>query len=190
MIEFAADDEKDHDPIQMKRFVLSNIGGAPEHVSDVVERTALDCISCAPLRLRLPWNLLVGKLVKNNVCVVGDALHPMTPDLGQGGCSALEDSIVLARCLAGALLAKTALDGKGREDGEYEKTRRGLEKYEKERRWRSFSLISTAYMVGVMQQSDGKVMSFLRNKFLSRFNVDTVLRMSDFDPGKLILSSS
>jgi 2-polyprenyl-6-methoxyphenol hydroxylase-like FAD-dependent oxidoreductase len=31
------------------------------------------------------------------VTVCGDALHPMTPNLGQGGCSALEDAVVLAR---------------------------------------------------------------------------------------------
>ncbi|KAJ1436312.1 hypothetical protein SESBI_04343 [Sesbania bispinosa] len=36
---------------------------------------------------------------KGNVCVVGDAFHPMAPDLGQGGCCALEDGVVLARCL-------------------------------------------------------------------------------------------
>lgn len=27
---------------------------------------------------------------KGLVTVCGDALHPMTPDMGQGGCSALE----------------------------------------------------------------------------------------------------
>lgn len=30
--------------------------------------------------------------------LLGDAIHPTTPDLGQGGCLAMEDAIVLTRC--------------------------------------------------------------------------------------------
>ena len=37
--------------------------------------------------------------VKGNVVLVGDAAHAMTPDLGQGGCQALEDAVVLGRLL-------------------------------------------------------------------------------------------
>jgi 2-polyprenyl-6-methoxyphenol hydroxylase-like FAD-dependent oxidoreductase len=33
------------------------------------------------------------------VTLVGDAAHPMTPFMGQGGCQALEDAVVLGRCL-------------------------------------------------------------------------------------------
>lgn len=33
------------------------------------------------------------------VTLVGDAAHPMTTNLSQGGCQALEDAVVLARCL-------------------------------------------------------------------------------------------
>ena len=32
--------------------------------------------------------------------LVGDAAHPMRPHLGQGGCQAIEDSVVLAACIA------------------------------------------------------------------------------------------
>lgn len=32
--------------------------------------------------------------------LLGDAAHPTTPNMGQGGCMAIEDSVVLARCLA------------------------------------------------------------------------------------------
>jgi 2-polyprenyl-6-methoxyphenol hydroxylase-like FAD-dependent oxidoreductase len=30
--------------------------------------------------------------------LLGDAIHPTTPNLGQGGCLAMEDAMVLARC--------------------------------------------------------------------------------------------
>jgi 2-polyprenyl-6-methoxyphenol hydroxylase-like FAD-dependent oxidoreductase len=33
------------------------------------------------------------------VTLLGDAIHPTTPNLGQGGCLAIEDAAVLARCL-------------------------------------------------------------------------------------------
>jgi 2-polyprenyl-6-methoxyphenol hydroxylase-like FAD-dependent oxidoreductase len=35
------------------------------------------------------------------ISLLGDAAHPMTPDLGQGACQAIEDAIVLARCISG-----------------------------------------------------------------------------------------
>jgi 2-polyprenyl-6-methoxyphenol hydroxylase-like FAD-dependent oxidoreductase len=31
--------------------------------------------------------------------LLGDAAHPMTPNLGQGGCQAIEDAVVLASLL-------------------------------------------------------------------------------------------
>jgi 2-polyprenyl-6-methoxyphenol hydroxylase-like FAD-dependent oxidoreductase len=37
---------------------------------------------------------------RGRVTLLGDAAHPMTPNLGQGACQALEDAIVLARSLA------------------------------------------------------------------------------------------
>ncbi len=36
------------------------------------------------------------------VVLLGDAAHPMTPYMAQGGATAIEDAAVLARCLAGA----------------------------------------------------------------------------------------
>ncbi len=36
------------------------------------------------------------------ITLAGDAAHPMTPNLGQGACQAVEDAVMLARCLKGA----------------------------------------------------------------------------------------
>ncbi|KAH6780224.1 hypothetical protein C2S52_011461 [Perilla frutescens var. hirtella] len=179
-------DENERDPLKMKQFVMSKMGNAQKRVMELVERTELDCISCAPLKFRTPWNILFGNIVKNNVCVAGDALHPMTPDLGQGGCSAVEDGVVLARCLGEALSSSTVKEG----DRDCVKMVKGLEKYAKERRWRSFSLVSIAYVVGFLQETDNKVVSFFRKRFLSRFTVEPFVRMADFDCGKLIATSS
>jgi 2-polyprenyl-6-methoxyphenol hydroxylase-like FAD-dependent oxidoreductase len=45
-------------------------------------------------------------LHRGRVAVLGDAAHPMTPDLGQGGSQSIEDAVVLARLVAGG-------DGRG-----------------------------------------------------------------------------
>jgi 2-polyprenyl-6-methoxyphenol hydroxylase-like FAD-dependent oxidoreductase len=42
--------------------------------------------------------------------IVGDAAHPTTPNLGQGGCTAIEDAVVLARHLAAVADVPRALE--------------------------------------------------------------------------------
>ncbi|WP_128817753.1 FAD-dependent monooxygenase [Streptomyces sp. S063] len=43
------------------------------------------------------------------VALLGDAAHAMTPNLGQGGCQAIEDAVVLAHLLAGGTGVPAAL---------------------------------------------------------------------------------
>jgi 2-polyprenyl-6-methoxyphenol hydroxylase-like FAD-dependent oxidoreductase len=43
------------------------------------------------------------------VTLLGDAAHPCTPNLGQGGCMALEDAAVLAKCFDHVTLPEIAL---------------------------------------------------------------------------------
>ena len=43
------------------------------------------------------------------VTLLGDAAHPMTPDLGQGACQAIEDAVVLARSVREASEAEASL---------------------------------------------------------------------------------
>lgn len=179
------DKEVEENPAKMKEFVLSNLGKVPDKVKAVVEITELDSIICSPLSFRHPWELLWGNISKGNVCVAGDAFHPMTPDVGQGGCAALEDGVTLARCLAEALREKPE-EGDGKE--EYKRIEKGLEKFAKERKWRGFVLISTAYMVGFVQQSNGVVLNFLRDKVLAAYMAGMLLKMADFDCGKLSVS--
>ncbi|KAK1416457.1 hypothetical protein QVD17_32248 [Tagetes erecta] len=171
-------------PTKMKQFVLSRINKMPQEAQDLVEQTKLSSISYAPLKFRLPWNVLFGSIVKDNVCVAGDALHPMTPDIGQGGCSSLEDSIVLGRCLGEAFLKQPS-----EQEDEFERIKKGLEKYGKERRWRCFSLVSVAYCVGFIQENKGMIISWLRKVWFSSYTPSLSLKMANFDCGNLFVES-
>ena len=45
------------------------------------------------------WDVAPSRGVCSAITLAGDALHPMTPNLGQGACTALEDAVLLARHL-------------------------------------------------------------------------------------------
>jgi 2-polyprenyl-6-methoxyphenol hydroxylase-like FAD-dependent oxidoreductase len=46
------------------------------------------------------------RFVADRLAVIGDAAHPMMPCIGQGACMAIEDAVVLARCIRGRPLAE------------------------------------------------------------------------------------
>jgi 2-polyprenyl-6-methoxyphenol hydroxylase-like FAD-dependent oxidoreductase len=78
-----------------KRELLEAFDGWHEPVADLIAATDDDEImkngayDLVPLRR---WG-------EGRVTLLGDAAHPCTPNLGQGGCMALEDAAVLAKCL-------------------------------------------------------------------------------------------
>ncbi|KAL0348515.1 UNVERIFIED_CONTAM: Monooxygenase 2 [Sesamum angustifolium] len=93
-----------------------------------------------------------------------------------------KDNVCVAGVLAEALKEKAS-------ENEHWRIQKGLEKFARERRWRSFDLISTSYMVGFMQQCDGVVMNFVRDKIVAKFMAGTLLKKAGFDCGKLTFSS-
>lgn len=176
-------------PAKQKEFLLSKLTNAPQEVSYIVERTKLDSTSYTQMRIRSPWDILMKNIAERNACIAGDALHAMTPDIAQGGCSALEDGVTLARCIGESLkkiMERETRPGR-KEDVEEEMVaiHEGLEKYAKQRRWRSFSLAATASLVGFIQESENKLIRFLREKMLSKLAMAAMMRMADFDCGKL-----
>ncbi|GAB4838562.1 hypothetical protein Ancab_028108 [Ancistrocladus abbreviatus] len=178
------DRDIEENPLAMKEFVLSKVENVPDVIRNVYNKTEVDDIICSPLRYRAPWELLWGDISKDNVSVAGDAFHPMTADLGQGACSALEDSIVLVRCLAEAF-ATSPMGEKYSEEEQYERIKMSLSKYAKERRWRAFDLVNTGYLLGAATFSRMKLISFISNKFLAPHVLKVLMKKATFDCGLL-----
>jgi 2-polyprenyl-6-methoxyphenol hydroxylase-like FAD-dependent oxidoreductase len=87
---------------------------------------------------------------EGRVTLLGDAVHPMTPNLGQGGCVAVEDAAVLARCLGKYVDAQTA-----------------LRIYESRRRARAERIARYSRLYGAFGQTEGRAATALRARLLS-----------------------
>jgi 2-polyprenyl-6-methoxyphenol hydroxylase-like FAD-dependent oxidoreductase len=160
--------------------VLNKLEKMPSDVKYFIEKTELHAFQLASFRYRHPWELIMRNISKGNVCVAGDAFHPMTPDIGQGGCCALEDGVVLARCLSEAFSKKPM-----EEEEQYKRIEEGLKKYANERRWRCIDLITTSYIIGFIQQGNSKLINFLRDKILGPLIAGQLFKKCNFNCGDL-----
>src|SRR5215204_5426087 len=91
--------------------------------------------------------------------LVGDAAHPMTPNLGQGACQAIEDAVVLARCL-------------GIGDGIYD----SLRLYEGRRIRRTAAVVRRSRLVGRVTQLEKPFLCRLRDALAKRTSARAQLR--------------
>lgn len=76
--------------------LLARFGGWHEPIRAVIERTPEDAILRTDISDREP----IGRWSEGPMTLLGDAAHPMTPNLGQGGGQAIEDAVVLDLCLS------------------------------------------------------------------------------------------
>ena len=83
-------------PADLKAAALETVRGWPAAFREVIEATEPAAIL---------WNDIVDRPPartwgRGRITLLGDAIHPTTPNLGQGACMALEDAVVLAASLA------------------------------------------------------------------------------------------
>lgn len=167
------------DPKLIQREVIEKFAtDLPPLFTEIVQHSDLSTLTWAPLMYRLPWDVIFGNLCKGNITVAGDAMHPMTPDLGQNECAALEDAVVLGQQLGGLIARKTGLVP--------EEVAGALERYAKKRRWRAAGLITSSYLSGWVQLGGfGWLMKFLRDVIFYKLLYNRVLGVIDYDCGKL-----
>ncbi|WP_310993763.1 FAD-dependent monooxygenase [Aequorivita marina] len=84
-----------------------------------------------------------------NVCLIGDASHATTPNLGQGACQAIETAFVIAECLSTE-----------------NSTNLAFQKLEKIRKKNAEKVINTSWTVGRTAHLDNRVGIFFRNNIM------------------------
>ncbi|CAN6168152.1 unnamed protein product [Urochloa humidicola] len=130
------------DPAALKSEALELVRGWPSDLLAVMRSTPEGAVVRTPLVDRWLWpGIAPGASRGGRVVLAGDAWHPMTPNLGQGACCALEDAVVLARRLAPAAA-----------DGDVAGVEAAMRAYEAERWARVFPLTARAGLVGALVQ--------------------------------------
>ena len=112
------------EPENRRAELASYFEGWPKPVQTLIER--LDPM--ASNRLEISDIDPPERLVKGRIALLGDAAHATTPTLGQGGCQAMEDALVLAQFLMTTNISVAD----------------ALERYEQARKDRTASLVMKA----------------------------------------------
>lgn len=92
----------------------------------------------------------IASWTDGHAVLLGDAAHPMTPNMGMGGCQAIEDAVVLADALA-------------REAG----IAAALARYEARRIARANGFVSRSFTMGLVAHARSAPLRWLRNRALA-----------------------
>jgi 2-polyprenyl-6-methoxyphenol hydroxylase-like FAD-dependent oxidoreductase len=127
--------------LDKKAFLLECFAGWHHPVLELIRRAEEDQLVTADIYDAVPRVLRAGR-----VALLGDAAHPMTPDLGQGACQGIEDGVVLATCMAQEPDPDLALAN-----------------YQAARLRRVQSMVRESRRLGVLATAESSVVSALRN---------------------------
>ena len=97
-----------------------------------------------------------------NIILLGDSAHPTTPNLGQGGCMAIEGAYILARSI-----------------DKYGLTKKAFERYEELQYPRSENIINESLKLGKMGQLENPILITLRNLLLKLMPSSLAMKLVD-----------
>jgi len=135
--------------------LLERFGGWHEPVPSVIRATGEGRILRHDVYYREP----ARRWGDWRVTLLGDAAHPMTPNLGQGACQAIEDAVSLAECV--------------REEEDIEAA---LRLYEERRRGRTALISRRSRLMSRAAQLENPLLCRLRNAAVGRMPLRLQLR--------------
>lgn len=126
--------------------LMARFGSWHEPVAAVIEATPPERIVRTDIYDRVP----IERWHSGRVVLLGDAAHPMTPNLGQGAGQAIEDAVVLDECLAQATNIEDALT-----------------RYEQRRVARANGIVRASRQFGAIAQWSNPIAAWLRDRVMS-----------------------
>lgn len=116
-----------------------------DDVLKIVEQTAADSIIQNDIVDLKP----IFKWYHKNVCLLGDAAHATTPNLGQGACQAIEDAYVLAQLYNPAIPIESI-----------------FEEYQKLRLKKVHQIVNSSWKVGTIAHLENPFAVYIRNTLM------------------------
>jgi 2-polyprenyl-6-methoxyphenol hydroxylase-like FAD-dependent oxidoreductase len=132
-------------PIGRKQELQDMFQDWPEPIPELIAATDEANILKNDLYDRVP----IRDWGKQNITLLGDAAHPTLPTMGQGACMAIEDALVVTKCLLEQSDPKDA-----------------FRQYESLRLVRTKKIVEQSLMIGKSFQIENRVFVALRNRLM------------------------
>ncbi|MEO0330144.1 MAG: FAD-dependent monooxygenase [Bacteroidota bacterium] len=129
-------------------------------VKEIIQNTPVGAIHTATISDLQP----IKRWYQDNVCLIGDAAHATTPNMGQGACQAIEDAYVLSECLA-----KYGLDHPARAFSEYQRLRMP----------KAHQVVNTSWTLGKVAHWKNSLAIQLRNQLMKMAPPSTNRKQSE-----------
>ncbi len=113
-------------------------------ISELIASTDKAQINTAEISDLKPMRTWYG----NGCCLMGDAAHAATPNMGQGACQAIEDAYVLAHCMKNYA------------------PQRAFEKFQQLRIKKALDVVQRSWRIGQMAHISNPIFSAIRNQLL------------------------
>ena len=131
----------------------------PAVVKAIISSTAKESILYNEI-----WDLHpIHQWHRGNVCLLGDAAHATTPNLGQGAVQAIESAYVLSHCL--------------KQEGTIEQA---FNRFQEMRKSKADHITNTSWRIGKMAQSENAIVCGLRNFMTKMTPVSIANKMNEF----------
>jgi 2-polyprenyl-6-methoxyphenol hydroxylase-like FAD-dependent oxidoreductase len=140
-----ADAPADGRDVDVHRELMARFGSWHEPIAAIIKATPPDRIVRTDICDRPP----IERWHSGRVVLIGDAAHPMTPNLGQGAGQAIEDAVALDECLAGESTVAEA-----------------LARYEQRRVARANSIVRASRRFGQIAQWSNPIAAWLRDSVM------------------------